>query len=430
MIKIGIIGGSGLDNPEILQDFKELDLETPYGKPSSVITCGKLSGVDVCIISRHGKKHEITPTHVNNKANIYALTKLGCKYIIATSAIGSLREEIKPCEFVIPNQLIDFTKHREITFHDNFEEGIVHASLAEPFSRELGERLVESCVELGFKVHKKATLITIEGPRFSTKAESLLFRQWGADIINMSTAPEASLAREAGVQYSVIAMSTDYDCWKESEEPVSWGIIEKRMHENSENVKKIIAKTIEKFSEEEFLKKDLQIIKESIRTIPNFPKPGIMFRDITTLMKNPEAMRKTIDILVKRFKDRKIDVIAGIESRGFIFGAILAEKLGARFVLIRKPGKLPHEVERQEYELEYGKDAVEIHKDAIEQGDKVVIVDDLVATGGTAQATTRLIEKLGGKVEECDFVIELPELRGREKLKNYSVFSIIKFEGE
>jgi adenine phosphoribosyltransferase len=246
----------------------------------------------------------------------------------------------------------------------------------------------------------------------------------------MSTAPEAILAREANVKYAVIAMVTDYDCWKKTQEPVTWQQIERIMQQNSENVKKLLIRTIEKFTAKDSPKKHLEYIRNSIRTIPHFPKQGVMFRDITTLLKDPQAMKKVMDILVNKYKDKNIDVVTGIESRGFIFGSLLAEKIGASFVPVRKRGKLPAEKETQEYELEYGSDAVEIHKDAIKPGQKVVVVDDLIATGGTAAATADLVEKLGGKVEELAFVIELPDLKGREKLHKHNVYSIVSFEGE
>jgi len=249
-IKIGIIGGTGLDDPKILQDFCEIEIKTPYGAPSSKITSGKINDVEIFIIARHGKKHTITPTNVNNRANICALGKLGCKYIISTSAVGSLKEEIKPGDLVFPNQLIDFTKQRKNSFYDDFEKEIVHLPFSEPFSEELRKKLIDSCKELMFNFHSKATMITIEGNRFSTKAESNLFRQWGADVIGMTTAPEASLAREAGLEYASVAMSTDYDCWREGEEPVSIEMVFARMRENADKVKKLIIKTIEKFSDE------------------------------------------------------------------------------------------------------------------------------------------------------------------------------------
>jgi len=171
-------------------------------------------------------------------------------------------------------------------------------------------------------------------------------------------------------------------------------------------------------------------LKKHIRTIPHFPKQGVMFRDITTLLQHPKAFKKTCDELYKRYKGKKIDVVVGIESRGFVFGAVIAYLLGVGFVPVRKPGKLPHKTIKQEYELEYGKDAVEMHQDAIKRGQNVLIVDDLIATGGTVAATIKLVERLGGKVEECCFVVELPELKGRHKLKGYSVFNLIEFEGE
>jgi len=247
-MKIGIIGGSGLDDPGLLQDFQEKDIDTPYGKPSSVLTCGKLDNVDVCIIARHGKKHTITPTNVNNRANIHALKTEGCTYILATTAVGSLKEEIGRGHFVILDQFIDFTRHRNITFQDTFEKGPVHASLADPFSEKLRAVLNDSCKELGITSHPKGTVVTIEGPRFSTRAESNMFRQWGADVVNMSIAPEATLAREAGIEYAAVAMSTDYDCWKTGEAPVTWDDILKIFKENADKMKRLLVTTIGKLS--------------------------------------------------------------------------------------------------------------------------------------------------------------------------------------
>ena len=173
-------------------------------------------------------------------------------------------------------------------------------------------------------------------------------------------------------------------------------------------------------------------IKEKIRTVANWPKPGIMFRDITTLLRDAPEFSHTIELLVERYKDKHIDVVAGIESRGFIIGSILAHRLDRGFVPIRKKGKLPAETVSEEYELEYGKDVLEIHKDAIDKGTNVLIVDDLVATAGTCVAACKLIEKLGGNVVECCFIIELMDLHGREKLEKlgHSVFSLVQFEGE
>jgi 5'-methylthioadenosine phosphorylase len=425
-LKIGVIGGSGLENPELLEDYKQKEVETPFGKPSSPLIMGKIKGIDIVIISRHGLKHEIPPTAVNNRANIFALKSEGCKFIIATTAVGSLREDIKRGDFVILDDFIDFTKQRKLSFFEKFEFGAIHTPMINPFSEQLRKKLIESCDELKFPNHRKGTVITIEGPRFSTKAESKMFRHFGADVINMSIAPECILANEAEVPYATIAMSTDYDCWKEDEEPASWEVIRMIMRENVERVKQVLLKTIESFSREQEIAK----LKEKIRTIQNFPKQGIMFRDITTLLRDKEALHKLIELLYEKYKNTQIDIIAGIESRGFAIAGMLAGKLGTGLVLIRKPGKLPAETISESYNLEYGVDTVEIHKDSITKGQKVLLIDDLIATGGTALASCKLIEQLQGEIIECCFVIELPDLKGREKLSRYSINSLIKFEGE
>ena len=423
MVKVGIIGGSGLDDPKLLEDYKEKEVKTIYGKPSSKLTCGKIQGVDVCILARHGKNHEIYPSKINFRANIYALKQEGCTHIITTSAVGSLKEEIKPGHLVFPDQFLDFTKFRKNTYFDNYGD-VRHQEMAEPFSKELRELLINESEIQGFDCHKKATIVVIEGPRFSTKAESFMFRNF-ADIIGMTTFPEVALANELEIPYASIAMSTDYDCWKEDELPVTFEIVMQRMKENAEKVKKILLNVIPKIA-----KKDQEYIKSKIRTIPDFPKPGIMFRDITTLLLDPEAMKKTIGILYNRYKNKEIDAIAGIEARGFIIAGILADKLGLGLIPIRKPGKLPFETISHEYELEYGTDKVEVHKDAIKPGQTILLVDDLIATGGTAQASAILIEKLGGNIEEIAFIIELTYLKGREKLSKWPIYSVVSFEGE
>lgn len=247
MLKIGIIGGSGFDDPDILKDKKEIEVDTPYGKPSSALTIGKISGIDVVLLARHGKKHSIYPTGVNFRANIHALKEQGCTHIIATTACGSLREQIKPNDFVFIDQFIDFTKQRILTFHD---KDVIHTPMAEPFCECLRKVLTDSAFELKIPFHDGGTVVTIEGPRFSTKAESFMFRTWGADVINMSTVPEVILAREAKICYQAVAMSTDYDCWKEGEEAVTWEMIVERMKLNSENVKRLILAAIPKIKEE------------------------------------------------------------------------------------------------------------------------------------------------------------------------------------
>src|SRR3989338_6373354 len=245
-VKIGIIGGSGLDDPKILKDAQEKEVDTQYGKPSSVLTTGKIDGVDVVLLARHGKKHTITPTQVNSRANIWAVKQEGCTHIIATTACGSLREEIGRGDLVILDQFIDFTRHRSMTFHDNFNDGPKHTPMAEPFDKKLREILAKTGKELGYKIHEKGTVITIEGPRFSTKAESKMFRSWGADLINMSIASETVLAAEAGIPYAVVAMATDYDCLFDDIPPVTWEDILHVFKQNSENVKKLLLEVIPK----------------------------------------------------------------------------------------------------------------------------------------------------------------------------------------
>lgn len=247
IINIGIIGGSGLDNPAILENTKEIEVDTPFGKPSSSLKIGKINGIDVVLLARHGREHTIPPTQVNFRANIHALKMQGCTHIIATSAVGSLKEEIKRGDLVILNQFIDFTRHRAVTFHEQFEpHNAKHTPMAEPFSNELRKVLINSCKKLKLPFHEKGTVITIEGPRFSTKAESHMFRAWGADVINMSIAPEAILANEAGIPYAAIAMSTDYDCWKEDEAPVTWNAILEIFKENVSKVTELLIESIPK----------------------------------------------------------------------------------------------------------------------------------------------------------------------------------------
>lgn len=247
MSKIGIIGGSGLDNLDILEKVSEKEVVTSYGKPSSPLKIGKIKGVEVVLLARHGRKHTITPTNVNNIANIQALKDEGCTHIIATTACGSLREEIGRGHFVILDQFIDFTRLRKLSFCDEFEPGNPkHTPMAEPFDSKLREKLNETCKELNLEHHEKGTVITIEGPRFSTKAESHMFRQWGADVINMSIAPEATIANEAGIPYAAVAMSTDYDCWKEDEEPVTWEAVLEIFKENVNKVTDLLINTIPK----------------------------------------------------------------------------------------------------------------------------------------------------------------------------------------
>jgi 5'-methylthioadenosine phosphorylase len=247
MIRVGIIGGSGLENPEILQSSEEKLVETPYGAPSSSLVCGSVNGTEIVILSRHGRLHIIPPSKVNNRANILALKEAGCTHILASTACGSLREEICRGDLVIPDQFIDFTRHREITFFEEFVPGRMnHTPMADPFDKNLRDLIISTAQVLGLKIHKKGNIVTIEGPRFSTRAESKMFRIWGADIINMSSAPEVILANEIGIPYAAIALSTDYDSWKEDEAPVSWEDVIDVFNRNVSNVLRLIIEVIQK----------------------------------------------------------------------------------------------------------------------------------------------------------------------------------------
>ncbi|WP_285904858.1 S-methyl-5'-thioadenosine phosphorylase [Pseudodesulfovibrio pelocollis] len=242
---IGIIGGSGLDNPDILRDARDVEVTTPFGKPSAPLHRGTIAGRDVILLARHGREHTIPPTYVNYRANISALKDAGCECVIATTACGSLRQEIGRGDLIILDQFIDFTRLRHVSFHETFPpHEPVHTGMAEPFDAALRSRLIKACEGLGVVHHKVGTVVTIEGARFSTRAESNMFRMWGADVINMSVAPECILANEAGIPYAAVAMSTDYDCWKTDEPPVSWDDIIEVFRGNVEKVTSVLTETI------------------------------------------------------------------------------------------------------------------------------------------------------------------------------------------
>lgn len=218
-IEFGIIGGSGLYGMDGLTDIEERVIDTPFGKPSDAFVIGTLEGRRVAFVPRHGKGHFLTPTEVPYQANIYAMKSLGVKYLLAVSACGSLREDYAPGHICVPDQLYDNTKLRKSSF---FGDTIVaHVSVADPFSAELSKAVANSVSAVGGTVHEGGGFITIEGPRFSTRAESNIFRQWGLSIIGMTTSPEAYLAREAEMAFACMAHVTDYDVWHESEEPVT-----------------------------------------------------------------------------------------------------------------------------------------------------------------------------------------------------------------
>jgi 5'-methylthioadenosine phosphorylase len=238
MAKIGIIGGSGLDDKLNLTQVRRSKVHTPYGATSDLMITGQLQGVEVVALARHGADHRIMPSLVNFRANIWAFRELGVTQLIATTACGSLREEIEPGHLVFPDQFIDRTTRRAATFYEGTR--VCHIPMAEPFCPRLRQLLAEAAGELKIPHHPGGTVVTIEGPRFSTKAESRMFRAWGGDVINMSTVPEVVLAREAGLCYASIAMSTDYDCWHESKEAVTIEMVLKTMAANAANVNRIL----------------------------------------------------------------------------------------------------------------------------------------------------------------------------------------------
>ncbi len=246
--KIAVIGGSGLYAMEGLKNTVEHDLTTPFGKPSAPIVVGELEGKRVAFLARHGIGHHISPSEINYRANIYALKMLGVERIISVSACGSLREDYAPGDIVIPDQLFDFTKGRERSF---FTGGMVaHVGVAEPFCPQLSAVIADAAEQAGATVHRGGTFITVEGPRFSTRAESNLFRQWGMSIIGMTASPEAFLAREAEMCYAVMAHVTDYDVWHVSEEPVTVEMVVQTLQRNVRIAEQAIRTAVKNMPEE------------------------------------------------------------------------------------------------------------------------------------------------------------------------------------
>jgi 5'-methylthioadenosine phosphorylase len=242
--EFGVIGGTGLYDPKLLKNIQEVTLDTPYGKPSDAITIGEMSGRTVAFLPRHGKLHTIRPTDINVRANIFALKRLGVKRILAASTVGSLREDYQPGEVVFTDQFIDRTTRREQSFYTLSEARVCHISVAEPMCPELRKTLIEAAKGLGIKMHETGTYVCIEGPRFSTKAESRMYQKWGADVVGMTMVPEVVLAREAEICYANISTVTDYDCWKDH--AVCVDDIVNTMKTGIENVKRIIAETVAK----------------------------------------------------------------------------------------------------------------------------------------------------------------------------------------
>ena len=244
---VGVIGGSGLYSMEGLQSVREVRVRTPFGPPSDVITVGTIDGTRVAFLSRHGRGHRFNPTEINYRANIYALKSLGVSRVISVSAVGSMKESIKPGDVVIPDQFIDLTKRRASTF---FEGGAVaHVAFGEPVCGDIARTLATTGTGLGASIHCGGAYLCMEGPQFSTKAESRLYRQWGVDVIGMTNMPEAKLAREAELCYATMALVTDYDCWHETEEAVTVEAILATLHNNVELAKRILRVVIPSMGE-------------------------------------------------------------------------------------------------------------------------------------------------------------------------------------
>lgn len=245
---LGVIGGSGLYHMKELKILEKVAVETPFGAPSDEVVLGELMGVRLAFLPRHGTGHFIPPSEINFRANIFAMKKMGVKRILSVSAVGSMKEELQPGHFSIPDQFIDRTTRRISTF---FTTGMVgHVSLADPVCPDLSQTLIQSAKTAGTKVHEGGVYICIEGPQFSTRAESNLYRQWGVDIIGMTNVTEAKLAREAGICYATLALVTDYDCWLEEEEPVTLEAVLQIMGENVEKAQTAIKALVTELSDE------------------------------------------------------------------------------------------------------------------------------------------------------------------------------------
>ena len=268
-VNIGIVGGSGLYQMPELENVRELNVNTPFGKPSDAFIIGELEGVTVAFLPRHARGHKFLPTEVPYRANIYAMKMLGVEYILSVSAVGSLQEQYAPTDMVIPDQFFDRTRARakESTF---FGEGIVgHVTFAHPVCDELGDILEESCKTVGVKVHRGGTYLCMEGPAFSTRAESNVYRQWGMDIIGMTNLQEAKLAREAEIAYATLALVTDYDCWHEDHDAVTIDIVVEYLNKNVRNAQLILKDAVRKVAAKQTPNQFRDAIKNAIFTAPD-----------------------------------------------------------------------------------------------------------------------------------------------------------------
>ena len=281
---IGIIGGSGLYNMPGLTDTSEIRVETPFGDPSGSIVVGNLEGRRVAFLARHGRGHRILPSELNFRANIWALKSLGAQFILSISAVGSLKEEHKPTDFVIPDQFIDRTFARNATF---FGDGIVgHVAFGDPICAVAAKAFEQGCKQAGVVGKLGGTYVCMEGPQFSTRAESNLYRQWGADVIGMTNLQEAKLAREAEISYATLAMVTDYDCWREGHDDVTVEQVVKVIHENTANAQRVLAAAV-------------RALPESNAGTPS--ASALQFAVMTDRKLIPAATRERLALLLRKY---------------------------------------------------------------------------------------------------------------------------------
>jgi 5'-methylthioadenosine phosphorylase len=285
--RIGIIGGSGLYKMDALKDVQEIQVKTPFGDPSDAIILGTLEGVKVAFLARHGRHHTLMPTELPFRANIYAMKFLGVEYILSASAVGSLQEQVKPLDLVIPDQFIDRTRQRVSTF---FGDGIVgHVSFGEPICQTLAHLVGDAIAALNLAdvtLHRGGTYVCMEGPAFSTKAESNLYRSWGGTIIGMTNLQEAKLAREAEIAYATLALVTDYDCWHPDHDSVTVEMVIQNLHKNAQNAQRIIQETVKRLSQSYPLSKAHDALKYAI---------------ITPLDQVPAATKQNLELLLKKY---------------------------------------------------------------------------------------------------------------------------------
>ena len=285
--KIGIIGGSGLYRLEALKDVNEVQISTPFGSSSDALIVGTLAETSVAFLARHGRNHTLLPSEVPYQANIYAMKQLGVEYIISASAVGSLKAEAKPLDMVVPDQFIDRTKNRISTF---FGEGIVaHIAFADPVCSQLAKVLTEAVASLNLTdvtLHRGGTYICMEGPAFSTKAESHLYRSWGATVIGMTNLPEAKLAREAEIAYATLALVTDYDCWYPDHDSVTVEMVIANLQRNATNAQKVIQETVKRLSE---------------NPPPSEAHSALKYAILTPLDKVSQETKQKLELLLKKY---------------------------------------------------------------------------------------------------------------------------------